>query len=90
MSYYGGGTLFYHSHESAEGTVTHSHPYLPSAGHTHSGAALQLIGHLSSVIFALAVMGVVFYAACRHFVFGVEIFRPVFVAFKADCPLRAP
>ena len=37
-------TLFTHAHKGADGrTETHSHPYLPSAGHGHSSNSLDLV-----------------------------------------------
>ena len=37
-------SVFMHTHMSVDGhTVTHSHPYLPTQGHTHTSAALGLI-----------------------------------------------
>lgn len=48
VSYYGGTSLFTHTHTYHWGKVTHSHPYVPSSGHTHSAAAIQLIAHLSA------------------------------------------
>lgn len=37
-------TVFVHTHTGLDGrAVTHSHPYLPSSGHTHSAASLSLI-----------------------------------------------
>ncbi len=49
VSYYGGTTLFFHSHESSEGLITHSHPY--KTGHTHSQVEFETIHLLSVILF---------------------------------------
>lgn len=37
-------TMFMHVHKDADGQpVTHSHPYIPSSGHTHNGNSVNLI-----------------------------------------------
>lgn len=37
-------TVFLHTHTSFDGhVVAHSHPYIPGAGHSHSGAAMESI-----------------------------------------------
>lgn len=37
-------TVFIHYHSLADGThISHSHPYSPSTGHTHTASALSLI-----------------------------------------------
>ncbi|WP_321425862.1 hypothetical protein [uncultured Bacteroides sp.] len=51
VSYYGGTTLFFHTHETAEGLISHSHPY--KAGHSHSQVEFETI-HLLSVILLTA------------------------------------
>lgn len=55
MGYYGSSTLFPHTHNIEGETITHSHPYLPSAGHSHSASAIQIIGVLSNIVFVTAV-----------------------------------
>lgn len=37
-------TIFMHVHKDVDGQpVTHSHPYIPSSGHTHTGNSINLI-----------------------------------------------
>lgn len=50
VSYYGGTTLFFHSHETYEGLITHSHPY--KTGHTHSQVEFETIHLLSIILFS--------------------------------------
>ena len=50
VGYYTGTTFFVHSHNCADGAITHSHPYA-SATHTHSAAAFQLIESLTTTVF---------------------------------------
>ncbi len=53
VSYYGGTTLFYHTHEFGWSKVTHSHPFFPvkdSPGHSHTPDQCQAIDYLSSII----------------------------------------
>lgn len=54
LSYYGGATLFTHTHSFEWGEVTHSHPYMPSGAHSHTAAGVQLIHSLSSVLFIVS------------------------------------
>lgn len=49
-AYYCGSTLFVHSHVTWQGVVTHSHPYLPSAGHSHTDAQYGLISLLNLIL----------------------------------------
>lgn len=47
-----GNTMFTHSHVGADGgVVTHSHPYLPSAHHTHSAALLLTLSAFNGIAF---------------------------------------
>lgn len=44
-------TVFIHSHSLADGThISHSHPYNPSTGHTHSANALSLINAFNCTV----------------------------------------
>ncbi|MDE7123394.1 MAG: hypothetical protein K2N93_03585 [Alistipes sp.] len=50
-SYYCACTLFVHTHHFSWGTVTHSHPLLPSSeGHGHTPIECQTIAALSSIV----------------------------------------
>jgi hypothetical protein len=48
MSYYGGTTLFTHTHQTPFGPVTHSHPF---SHHGHTTAEFETINLLSAIIF---------------------------------------
>ena len=54
LAYFSGSFLFPHTHSYAWGTVTHSHPYLPSSHHNHSTGSLQVIEHLTHLTFVVA------------------------------------
>ena len=56
-SYYCETTCFVHSHVSELGIVTHSHPYLPGASHSHTTLELQALNVLVSVIFTAIALG---------------------------------
>lgn len=47
----GANTLCLHIHVSDGAIVSHSHPYLPSAHHSHSGAQLAGIALVNSMAF---------------------------------------
>lgn len=50
-----GNTLCVHSHVNADGgVVTHSHPYLPSSGHSHSAAQLLTLAAVNAIGFESA------------------------------------
>lgn len=49
-AYYCGSTLFVHSHATWQGMVTHSHPYLPSAAHSHTDAQYGMISLLNLIL----------------------------------------
>ena len=47
--YYSGSTLFIHTHFINSGTITHSHPYLPDKGHSHSANEYELLALLCDI-----------------------------------------
>lgn len=51
VSYYCESTLFFHKHTFEWGTITHSHPYLPNEGHSHTATECQTIEALTNLIF---------------------------------------
>ncbi|MEG1463788.1 MAG: hypothetical protein RSC11_02650 [Mucinivorans sp.] len=51
VSYYAESTLFFHTHTFSWGTVTHSHPYMPSAAHSHTTTECQTIQLLTNLVF---------------------------------------
>lgn len=44
--YYSGSTLFIHTHIINSGEITHSHPYLPDKGHSHSANEYEVLAAL--------------------------------------------
>ncbi len=51
LFYFASTSLFIHTHIFSWGSVTHSHPYLPSdKGHTHSQNEIDFIAYLSSSV----------------------------------------
>ncbi|MEG2605825.1 MAG: hypothetical protein RR980_01120 [Mucinivorans sp.] len=66
VSYYAESTLFFHTHTFAWGTVTHSHPYMPSAAHSHTASECQTIQSLTTLLFIIA--GTAFAALLLHVV----------------------
>ena len=94
LSYYISTTMFYHTHDFNWGTVTHSHPYLPSnseaPSHTHTPVQCQTISFLSYLLLTLSFVAAFFcnigivkkiyirIYSCK------SLFQPVF------SPLRAP
>jgi len=59
ISSYISATAFYHTHHFSWGTVTHSHPYLPSddnpSGHTHTQNEYLVITLLSTIVLTIPV-----------------------------------
>lgn len=53
LAYYSGAIFFPHTHQSASGKITHSHPYIPSSHHSHSSGSLHVIDHLSHALVAI-------------------------------------
>lgn len=90
MSYWASATLFTHTHTGVWGTVTHSHPYLPSSGHTHSTNALHIIAQLTNLLVVVGFFSFVVLLATRFVGVGrqITIFIPTLLA--PDCQLRAP
>lgn len=90
MSYYCESTLFLHTHNFTWGTVTHSHPYMPTGPHTHTSSECQTIQFLTNLLFTFS--GTTFIA----FIFRAT---PIFQAPRLhalakyileNCSLRAP
>lgn len=54
VSYYCGSTLFVHTHTFDWGTITHSHPYMPTGGgHSHTAAECVTIASLTTLLFTI-------------------------------------
>lgn len=51
-SYYSGSTLFIHTHclGLGQGTITHSHPYLPGNNHSHSANDFEALALLTDIV----------------------------------------
>ncbi|MEG2555913.1 MAG: hypothetical protein RSA53_07465, partial [Odoribacter sp.] len=90
LSYYCESTLFVHTHVFDWGTVTHSHPYLPNSGHTHTAGQCQSISFLSNIFFTL-IDSIAFVVAVRILVRQHIPCRCFSTRLVADnCSLRAP
>jgi hypothetical protein len=94
MGYYISITMFYHTHYFPWGTVTHSHPYMPTnsetSSHTHTQSQCLAISSLANLLLVVAVFAFFIckpdlvqkiYIRVRHY---VSFFRYVF------SPLRGP
>ena len=94
IGYYVSSTMFYHTHHFSWGTVTHSHPYVPSdcevPSHTHTPSQCLAISFLTNLLLIASVFAVFIcktviiqkiYIKIRRY---KSIFKYVF------SPLRAP
>lgn len=90
MSYYAGATLFTHTHSFEGGSVTHSHPYVPSGNHTHSAASIHLINTLTLAGALLGVAVTLATVAVADVTYVVRALRRVIHTKLLHCPLRAP
>lgn len=90
LSYYGGVSLFSHTHSYQWGDVTHSHPYLPSTQHSHTAAGCYLIDNLSLLQFTAGDEIIVFAVAAIFVLIFVERKERVFHFAIPQCSLRAP
>lgn len=52
LGYYGGTTLFFHTHQTPYGTIIHSHPF--KTAHSHTIPAYITLSILSTVLFLSA------------------------------------
>ncbi|MEG1612154.1 MAG: hypothetical protein RRZ83_04080 [Alistipes sp.] len=90
VCYYAESTLFIHSHTFAWGTVTHSHPYLPSSSHSHTAGECQTIHSLNNLLFTLitAVTLSVTVVVC-YLLYNPHV-QSVARHIVENCSLRAP
>jgi len=94
LGYYISTTMFYHTHHFSWGTVTHSHPYLPTnsdvPNHNHTPVQCQAIEILSNLLLAFSVAtvfigkSVVLKKIYTRVYSCKSLFEPIF------SPLRAP
>ena len=94
IGYYASITMFYHTHYFSWGTVTHSHPYLPTNSevptHTHSPSQCLAISFLTNLLLVATVFALFIYKATLVQKIYIRVqhytsrFRNVFL------PLRAP
>ncbi|MEG1564612.1 MAG: hypothetical protein RR365_12935 [Bacteroides sp.] len=89
-SYYCQSTLFLHTHTFNGETITHSHPYLPNGGHSHTGAQYQTVAFLTHFLFTVALTAA-FVVAVKVLILLVDHCLH-FVArhLMQTCSLRAP
>lgn len=73
-TYYCETTLFVHTHTFFWGTVTHSHPYWPSANHGHDQSECQAISLLSIILITSIGPGII--TMCYRRVISVLRQRP--------------
>lgn len=90
MGYFASTNFFPHTHTVEGRLVAHSHPYLPSAHHTHSASAVDCIAYLSVLLLILVAATPLFlfsFKLCGHYSFVEQIPEKYFVS---DCLLRGP
>lgn len=90
ICYYSESNFFFHTHTFEWGTVTHSHPYIPSGGHTHSQTQCLAIASLTNLLvtFTAAFVVAVFFKVIR--ILDVADIFPVARYIRFYCPLRGP
>lgn len=85
--------VFTHTHNDSQyGAVTHSHPYLPSSGHTHSHNSLDQIAGFNTAVAAFQGTAVqeIAVAECPS-VLLEWVYKPISVSVnKSILSLRAP
>lgn len=88
VSYYGGTTLFLHTHQSQFGQVTHSHPFKNT--HQHTYTEYETIHQLSNIILVVFSLFALFHAALliQTLYLIKRGITPQFV--YSSNPLRAP
>ncbi|MEG1644675.1 MAG: hypothetical protein RR279_02405 [Alistipes sp.] len=90
VSYYAESTLFIHSHTFEWGTVTHSHPYLPGGGHSHTAGACQTIHSLNTILFTLIAAFALSVPIVVCFLLHPLCLQSVAKHIVENCSLRAP
>lgn len=90
LSYYASTVFFSHTHQIDGQTIHHSHPYLPSAQHSHSSASFHLIESLSHLLFVGGTFYLLFFSTLlnRRFKITTKVFNTV--SFSPHSPLRGP
>lgn len=90
LSYYSGSMLFTHTHSFEWGRVTHSHPYMPGAAHSHTAAGCQLIEHLGHMLFIASATMVLAVAVQVTYRIVAETATVLALAQLYTRPARAP
>ncbi|MEG2282518.1 MAG: hypothetical protein RSB93_04750, partial [Rikenellaceae bacterium] len=91
LAYYGSMTIFQHTHTFVWGTVTHSHPYLPSSQHTHTFAGCQLINLSSNALFTTVVVSLFVWCGVSKFMIRAKYNNHVSCLYSYNSSaLRAP
>ena len=86
-------TVFTHTHNDVtDGTVTHSHPYLPSSGHGHTHNSFDQIAGFNAAVAAFQGTAVLELSAPETQAYSIEcLYKPTsFVARENLISLRAP
>lgn len=90
VSYYCESHFFFHTHVFSWGTVTHSHPYMPSGGHSHSVVECQTIASLTNM-FSTLVDTMFIAIACLFFILlHTNTLRSIVGSIIKNPSLRAP
>lgn len=90
LSYYSGSMLFTHTHSFEWGHVTHSHPYMPGAGHSHTAAGCQLIEHLGHMLFIASATMILAVAVQATYRIAAETAPRLAPVQRYTRPARAP
>ena len=94
VSYWCGTSLLYHTHYFAWGTVTHSHPFLPTGdgmpGHSHTEAQCETLAQLSTLLFVTGLCLVSLFNVSRTVHFRPFTLRRRSVTPPWRLPSRAP
>ncbi len=86
-------SAFMHLHTLPDGTkITHSHPYIPSAQHSHSGNSLSLISSFNSAAFSFQGVNPFMLTVFATALPSLLLCLPSFIesGVKDSCSLRAP
>ncbi|MEG1607309.1 MAG: hypothetical protein RR931_01395 [Mucinivorans sp.] len=90
LSYYAESTLFTHSHTFSWGTVTHSHPYLPNGGHSHTATECQTISLLNNILLTPFTTVTISVAVVVCFLLYNPQLLSIAKHIVENCSLRAP
>lgn len=90
LSYYASTLFFSHTHQVDEQIIRHSHPYLPSAHHSHTSVSFHLIESLSHLLFVGGTFYLLFFSTVLNRSFKTTKATYNTVYFSPHSPLRGP